>query len=122
MTREGIFGWSYPPGCSSTPYDEFHPCEDCELWNEIGNRCIASPTLKEYDEPDMDWCPKHGHVKECPECKKPVNKMRAMIPKEFWGYSIGDGSTPCCSKECADKLSESSYKFEEEMRVEKEPY
>lgn len=27
-----IFGWSYPPGCSGTPYDEDDgPCEVCGL-------------------------------------------------------------------------------------------
>lgn len=23
------FGWSYPPGCNGTPYDEDHPCDVC---------------------------------------------------------------------------------------------
>jgi hypothetical protein len=23
------FGWSYPPGCSGTPFDEEYPCELC---------------------------------------------------------------------------------------------
>lgn len=41
----GTFGWSYPPGCSSAPYDEDYPCELCGLFE---NDCI---------------CP------ECPECK-----------------------------------------------------
>jgi hypothetical protein len=40
----GIFGWSYPPGCSSLPWDEDHPCCVC---GEFENKCI---------------CP------ECPEC------------------------------------------------------
>lgn len=26
----GIFGWSYPPGCSGPPYDD-RPCEVCFL-------------------------------------------------------------------------------------------
>lgn len=25
----GIFGWSYPPGCSGTPCDDDRPCEVC---------------------------------------------------------------------------------------------
>jgi hypothetical protein len=40
----GIFGWSYPPGCSGTPFDEDRPCDVCGKDEE---RCI---------------CP------ECPEC------------------------------------------------------
>lgn len=39
------FGWSYPPGCSGTPFDGDFPCEICGGW------------------PDKDCiCP------ECPEC------------------------------------------------------
>ena len=26
-----IFGWDYPPGCSSTPYDAPDPPEDCPI-------------------------------------------------------------------------------------------
>jgi hypothetical protein len=39
-----LFGYSYPPGCSSTPFDDFPPCEVCGL--------------DDYD----CICP------ECPEC------------------------------------------------------
>jgi hypothetical protein len=39
----GIFGWSYPPGCSGTPADEPCVCEVCTL---VDDCC----------------CP------ECPEC------------------------------------------------------
>lgn len=28
----GIFGWSYPPGCSSVPGDEETPCAICGKW------------------------------------------------------------------------------------------
>jgi len=41
----GIFGWSYPPGCSSVPGDE--PDPPCALCGE---------------DPDVCKCP------ECPEC------------------------------------------------------
>lgn len=40
----GKFGWSYPAGCSGTPYDEFPPCEVCGR------------------DPDDCLCP------ECPTC------------------------------------------------------
>ena len=40
-----IFGWDYPLGCSSTPYDEDDP--PCEVCGEFIEDCI---------------CP------ECPEC------------------------------------------------------
>ena len=25
----GIFGWSYPPGCSGSPWDDYRPCDVC---------------------------------------------------------------------------------------------
>ena len=28
MSRS-MFGWSYPPGCSGTPFDEDYPCQIC---------------------------------------------------------------------------------------------
>ena len=33
----GIFGWSYPPGCSGPPDDEF-PCEVC---GKMADDCIC---------------------------------------------------------------------------------
>lgn len=38
----GIFGWSYPPGCSGTPYDEDYPCEVC---GEFEDKCICPECL-----------------------------------------------------------------------------
>jgi hypothetical protein len=26
-----LFGWSYPAGCSGTPYDDDYPCELCQV-------------------------------------------------------------------------------------------
>jgi len=34
----GIFGWSYPPGCSGPPDDEENPCEVCGEWPDT---CIC---------------------------------------------------------------------------------
>lgn len=52
------FGWSYPPGCSGTPFDEDHPCECCGLF------------------PDDCICP------ECPECGEHGN------PKCYEGHGL----------------------------------
>lgn len=81
----GLFGWSYPPGCSGTPYDE--PGEAIKLtelvarkpsdvddvwWDEDGNLvesfhftvpaellepcgCVFGPPL--YDGPNYEPCP-----------------------------------------------------------------
>jgi hypothetical protein len=48
----GIFGWSYPPGCNGTPFDEDHPCELC---GKLEDDCICPE------------CPKCGEVgrKDC---------------------------------------------------------
>jgi hypothetical protein len=58
----GIFGWSYPPGCSSVPGDEPDPpcevcgyfsedcvCPICPLCNEQGNPAC-------YQEVDLGVC------------------------------------------------------------------
>jgi len=47
----GIFGWSYPPGCSGTPYDEDYPCEVCGGFDTVRG-----------EGPNQCVCP------ECPEC------------------------------------------------------
>lgn len=42
----GIFGWSYPPGCSGPPDDDL-PCEVCGV--ESGNcECPECPVCGEY--------------------------------------------------------------------------
>jgi hypothetical protein len=28
------FGWSYPPGCTGTPFDEDYPCEICGQFDD----------------------------------------------------------------------------------------
>ena len=35
----GIFGWSYPPGCNGTPWDDDQPCEVC---GKDVDRCICA--------------------------------------------------------------------------------
>lgn len=61
----GIFGWSYPPGCHGTPYDE--PdfcevcggnidadeclCEECSVCSEVGNpACYTGHGMTQTDE------------------------------------------------------------------------
>lgn len=33
-----LFGWSYPPGCNGTPFDDDYPCELC---GEFEDDCIC---------------------------------------------------------------------------------
>jgi hypothetical protein len=56
----GKFGWSYPPGCYGTPYDEDHPCEVC---GEFEDDCICPecPECGGYGYPDCYI--NHGLVK-----------------------------------------------------------
>ena len=56
----GIFGWDYPAGCSSTPFDEPDPpcaicgedievcsCPECPICGDIGNpRCYLDHGMR----------------------------------------------------------------------------
>lgn len=84
-----MFGWSYPPGCSGTPYDEDMPCEVC---GKDVDRCIC-PECKEcgvHGDPkcyDVD----HGHglVKTPEQVESLRVEMQrwedmAQIEAEYW--------------------------------------
>ncbi len=45
-----VFGWSYPPGCSGTPYDEDYPCDICGNFPE-NCICPECPVCGEYGNP-----------------------------------------------------------------------
>jgi hypothetical protein len=61
----GKFGWSYPPGCTGTPYDEDIWCEVCggnpdiEPDKEGGCICPECPVCGEAGNPD---CYADGHL------------------------------------------------------------
>jgi hypothetical protein len=59
-----IFGWSYPPGCSSVPGDEPDGPLDCPICADEVELSEECPTCKQ----DM-LCPKHGCV-ACLELEK----------------------------------------------------
>jgi hypothetical protein len=58
----GIFGWSYPPGCSSVPGDE--PDPPCKICGHFPEDCVCPecPRCGEtgspecYQEPDLGIC------------------------------------------------------------------
>lgn len=52
-----IFGWSYPPGCSGTPYDE--PCY-CEMCGRDADDCICPECLVCGEHGNPDCYPAHG--------------------------------------------------------------
>jgi hypothetical protein len=47
----GIFGWDYPPGCSSTPFDEPEP--PCNVCGQFDDYCICPecPVCGCYGDP-----------------------------------------------------------------------
>jgi hypothetical protein len=49
----GIFGWSYPPGCSGTPYDEPDFCDVCG-GNLDADECLCEecPVCEEVGRPE----------------------------------------------------------------------
>lgn len=56
----GKFGWSYPPGCSGTPFDEDYPCEVCG--REVGQCvCPECPVCGEQGNPDC--YEQHGMIR-----------------------------------------------------------
>ena len=114
--RNTDFGWDYPPGVSSVPGDEYDPCDGCDFWGEESDRCMVCPGDK-HGSPDYNYCPKMA-AKNCPVCKKAINRLLTSIPKDHWGADFSAGSMPCCSKECADKITLESEKINTQMRDE----
>lgn len=55
--RDRIFGWSYPPGVSSLPWDEEYPCEVC---GEFPDDCICPECPKCGAHGDPYCYPTHG--------------------------------------------------------------
>lgn len=64
-----VFGWSLPPGCSSTPYEDEGPCiicgkfpencecPECDVCGEIGNpECVGRHMLAERWPVDIRFC------------------------------------------------------------------
>jgi len=118
----GVFGWSLPPGCSTLPNEEYHPCEDCELITEIktqfGTKMVCPAgnfgTDKNPCNPNFDRCPIHSFIATCNNCKKRIEEFIADIPKEHstFCYDV----EYCCSKKCAEELKK---KFDKEIMDDK---
>jgi hypothetical protein len=59
----GIFGWSYPPGCSGPPCEDDPPCEVCGEWVDD---CIC---------PECSCCDVQGD----PACYAPAPHGHGMV-------------------------------------------
>jgi hypothetical protein len=69
------FGWSYPAGCSGTPYDDDPECAVCRGWPDHPDpdsacTCPECPECGEYGNPN---CYKEGHM-PCP-----VNTIKSFL-------------------------------------------
>ena len=56
------FGWSYPAGCSGTPYDDDPQCEVCGGWPDHPDErceCPPCPVCGEFGDAN---CYKEGHM------------------------------------------------------------
>lgn len=55
-----VFGWSYPPGCNGTLYDEDYPCEVCGLFPD-DCICLECPQCDVVGDPEC--YEQHGMVR-----------------------------------------------------------
>lgn len=60
-----IFGWDYPPGCSSVPGDEEFPCSVCGQWMD-DCICPECPVCGEIGNPDCYGDPVHDPAAPVP--------------------------------------------------------
>ena len=75
----GIFGWSYPPGCSGPPWDDIRddPQPKCE---ECGGFLTTAPTRVESDTLTM---PESSSIK--PKPGPGISNIRRQKVEEIWG-------------------------------------
>jgi len=69
------FGWSYPAGCSGTPYDDDPQCEVCGGWPDHPDQdsactCPECLVCGEFGDPN---CYKEGHMPE------PENTIKGFL-------------------------------------------
>ena len=70
-----LFGWSYPPGCNSTPFDEEYPCEIC---GEMPDDCICPecPICGSTGDPDCY----RGHGMQ----RNEIQKFNLEVNERLW--------------------------------------
>lgn len=73
----GIFGWSYPPGCSGTPADYDMPCAVCGR----GDDCICAECPECGCQGDPTCYERHGMIRT-PEQIKSIQEIEAIWKAE----------------------------------------
>ncbi len=89
------FGWSYPPGCSGTPFDEDAPCECCGL---MPDHCIC-PECPECGECGNPKCYEGHGLARTPEQTASLERQQAKwreaaeAEARYWEENKTDGET-----------------------------
>lgn len=79
----GIFGWSYPPGCSGPPDDFDGPCEICgEMFDNC--ECLECPVCESIGDPRCYL--EHG-MRRTEEQKFNLEVNERLWEEENWGRS-----------------------------------
>lgn len=81
------FGWSYPPGCSGTPYDEEYPCAVCGYGCDADCPCPPCPVCDESGNPECYDCEGHG-MQGPPQWECPPDPEPYILPDFVMHYGI----------------------------------
>lgn len=84
--RAGIFGWSYPPGCSGPP-EEPEVCDVCGATNLDLCICPECPKCGSYGDPECYTA--HGMKRSIKQVVSLANanelaRLDAMHEERFW--------------------------------------
>lgn len=75
--RRGIFGWSYPPGCSGPPDDNEGPCQVCGQ-GEVDCICPECPECGAFGDPKCYQGPQQHLTKTI------IQVVRLQNAQELW--------------------------------------
>jgi hypothetical protein len=112
MTRAGIFGWSYPPGCSGPPDDGPEP--PCQVCGEYEEKCKCPecpvPT-PHHSDPDRVCgtvgCLEHMDLQSLLQSEAHYSYLANARTREITRRSMAAGVT-CdqCKRECPADIRE----------------
>lgn len=97
MSRAGIFGWSYPPGCSGPPDDGPEP--PCQLCGEYEDKCKCPECPAKVicggipTECGTVGCLEHMPIRELLESEQKLFSMHKRREEELIRRSIAEAVT-----------------------------